>query len=488
MAIDVSVDGGGPTISPHIYGHFIEHLGGVIYDGIWVGPRSRIPNVGGIRKAFIDDMKRIGAPNLRWPGGCFADGYHWRDGIGGKRAKTYNYWQTQMPEGTDATEPNQFGTHEFMQLCKLVGAEPYLAANVGSSMPQEFYDWVSYCNAPAGTLSLADERAANGDQIPFNVRFWGVGNESWGCGGRMTPAEYAALYRKFTAQVPGYKQPFLIACGPRGHSADMDIGWTTGFFEAMAGTRAAVPDGFAVHYYTDFRPTSVKGESSTEKEWSDVLASGIRVESVIEKHWAAIHKFDPQHRTKLVIDEWGTWYSQGQKVAPSYILSQVMTLRDAVHAAMTFDIYNRHADKIAMTNIAQTINCLHSLFAAREDKYVRTPVFYVFEMYRKHMGARLVALKVAASGISGSASVRDKSALITLTNATTAESMPAKIRLNGVKEARATVLTHESIQATNTFEQPEEVKPVKINVSTQNDGLTLTIPPRAVVAIEAVLS
>src|SRR6478752_8321682 len=205
--IELTLGEAGAVISPHIYGHFIEHLGGVIYDGVWVGRDSSIPNVDGIRKQFVDDMKRIGAPNLRWPGGCFADGYHWRDGIGksSARPRRYNFWQSRMPAGLNATESNQFGIHEFMHLCRLVGAEPYVAANVGSGTPSEFHDWVSYCNAPTGTLSLAEERAANGDPQPFEIKYWGVGNESWGCGGTMRPGEYAAKYREFVTQFPVYK-------------------------------------------------------------------------------------------------------------------------------------------------------------------------------------------------------------------------------------------------------------------------------------------
>src|SRR4030095_2433969 len=185
VEIEIAPDKPGPVINPHLYGHFIEHLGGVIYDGVWVGRDSRIPNYDGIRKQFVDDMKRIGAPNLRWPGGCFADGYHWRDGVGpaAKRPRTYNFWEFQMPPGKHATETNQFGVHEFMRLCRLIGAEPYLSANVGSGAPREFNDWISYCNAPGGTESLADERAANGDKEPIRVKYWGVGNESSGCGG-----------------------------------------------------------------------------------------------------------------------------------------------------------------------------------------------------------------------------------------------------------------------------------------------------------------
>jgi len=257
--IDLAVDRPGAVITPAIYGHFIEHLGGVIYDGLWVGRESKIPNVDGLRRQFVDDMKRLGAPALRWPGGCFADGYHWRDGIGpaASRPRTYNFWESRMPPGMHATETNQFGVHEFMHLCRLVGAEPYLAANVGSGTPREFHDWVSYCNAPSGTERLAAERAANGDAAPFGVKYWGVGNESWGCGGDMKPGEYAEQYRRFVTQFPAYVEPFLIATGPRGHSRDMDLGWTTGFFEAMQGSRSPL-HGFSPHFYTDFRSNPMR--------------------------------------------------------------------------------------------------------------------------------------------------------------------------------------------------------------------------------------
>ena len=247
-SVEIDPSAEGPTISPHVQGQFIEHLGGVIYDGVWVGPTSKIPNINGLRKQFVDDMKRINVPNFRWPGGCFADGYHWRDGTGAsaKRPHTYNYWQYAMPKGADATESNRFGIHEFIELCRLTGAEPYLAANMGSGSPQEFHDWVSYCNAPQGTVSLATERAANGDPTPFNVRWWGVGNESWGCGGDMTPTEYATLYRRFATQFPAYSpKPFLVAVGPRGHSKDLDLTWTTGFLEAMQGHKTPI-DGLSM--------------------------------------------------------------------------------------------------------------------------------------------------------------------------------------------------------------------------------------------------
>ena len=420
--IEITPQEHGPEISRHIYGHFIEHLGGVIYDGIWVGRNSRIANIGGIRKQFVDDMKRIGAPNYRWPGGCFADGYHWRDGIGttAKRPRTYNYWQASMPPGLDHTETNEFGIHEFMQLCRLTGAEPYVAANMGSGSPQEFHDWVSYCNAPAGTLSLASERAANGNKEPFGVRWWGVGNESWGCGGDMTPSDYATLYRRFVTQYPAYSpKPYLVAVGPRGHSKDLDLGWTLGFFDAMRGHRSPV-DGLSVHYYTDFRNRPENVATFDARGWYDVLREALRTESVIEKHWATMGEYDTKHHTKLIVDEWGVWYKPGEETTPSHLLSQPLTLRDAVHTAITFDVFNRHADKVAMANVAQTINCLHSLFLAHGDRYTRTPVYSVFEMYRGHMGSRAAAMRIRCDevkvpsrqapetvpGLSGSASFK----------------------------------------------------------------------------------
>lgn len=490
----------GALISPHIYGHFIEHLGGVIYDGVWVGRDSKIPNVDGVRKQFVDDMKRIGAPNLRWPGGCFADGYHWRDGIGKSRARprTYNFWQSRMPAGLDATESNQFGIHEFMHLCRLVGAEPYVAANVGSGTPKEFHDWVSYCNAPAGTVSLADERATNGDKDPFGIRYWGVGNESWGCGGTMRPGEYAAKYREFVTQFPVYKDPFLVATGPRGHSADGDIGWTTGFFEGMRG--ATPPPGFSLHFYTDLRPTPLKAGSFDAREWYEVLLRGVRLNKVIEDHWNEMGKFDAAHRTKLIVDEWGVWYAPGSEITPAYILSENITLRDAIHTGLTFDIFNRHADKIAMANVAQTINCIHSLFLAQGDKFVRTPVYHVFDMYRSHMGARLVPVRhrvpdlnvwalagqASLPGLSTSASVRDGRLTLTMTNPSLDADLLLRIRLGGAHatEAQARILTHQNMQATNTFADLDEVKPAVHSIKVASDALELRLPKQSVVAVE----
>jgi alpha-N-arabinofuranosidase len=406
-----------------------------------------------------------------------------------------------MPKGAHATETNQFGVHEFMRLCRLTGAEPYLAANVGSGSPEEFHDWVSYCNAPAGTETLADERAANGDAQPFRVKYWGVGNESWGCGGDMKPGEYAIAYRKFVTQVPVYVTPFLIATGPRGHSRDMDIGWTVGFFEAMQGGHRSPVHGFSPHFYTDFRDNPMRVADFTAPDWYAVLLEGLRTETVIQSHWEAMGKYDPEHRTRLVIDEWGVWYQPGEEITPAYILSQPVTLRDALHTAITFDIFNRHADKIEMANVAQTINCIHSLFLAVEDKYTRTPPYYVFEMYRPHMGARQVPMRVRADDLTvqvkqgtaripamtGSASVRERGVTITMTNPSLDAPLAARIRVAGggrPVEARGAVLTHSDMRARNTFEHPDEVRPATLAVHVTGDTAAVVLPKHSVAAVE----
>lgn len=497
----------GAVISPQLYGHFIEHLGGVIYDGIWVGRDSKIPNVDGIRRQFVDDMKAIGAPNLRWPGGCFADGYHWRDGIGptAKRRKTYNYWQRGTPEEVKGFETNQFGTHEFMRLCRLTGAEPYLAGNVGSGTVQEFHEWVDYCNAAPNTLTLADERAANGDQAPFNVKYWGVGNESWGCGGDMSPQEYAQQYRQFVTQFPNHLRPFLVATGPRGHSNDHDVGWTKGFFEAMQGGRKSRVDGFSLHFYTDFRQTRFKAATFTPQQWYSVLLKGATIEQAILQNWEVLAQFDPQHQTKFIVDEWGNWYPPGEEIAPGFTISQPITLRDALHTAVTFDIFNRHADKIAMANVAQTINCLHSLFLAHEDKFVRTPVYHVFQLYRPHMGAKLVPIQIGGGDLTvaaeegpaklarlhGSASLNAARVLtVTLSNPSLDSAVTAQLHLEGAQatEATAQVLTHEDRQVANTFAQPNQIALAPLLVAMDGANVRLKLPPQSVVAVSLPLA
>jgi alpha-N-arabinofuranosidase len=318
----------------------------------------------------------------------------------------------------------------------------------------------------------------------------------------MTGGEYATEYRKYISQFPVYLQPFFVATGPRGHSTDGDVGWTEGFFGGLQNVRGlgVRVDGFALHYYTDFRRTPEDGAKFDMKGWYDVLHKGVHIENVINDHWGIMGKYDPQHRTRFVIDEWGNWYRGGTELGPAYILSQTITLRDALHAAMTFDIFNRHAEKIEMANVAQTINCLHSLFAAVGDKYTRTPAYYTFEMYRPHMGGLSVPAKInipevtvpllegsaRLPGLSGSVSVRDRTLTVTLTNPSLQESVVTRIRLSGgarLREVHATVLTHQDMHATNTFEKPNEVGLAALGAQVSGNIATITIPKQAVVAV-----
>jgi alpha-L-arabinofuranosidase len=503
-------------IAPEIYSHFIEHLGGVIYDGVWVGEGSKIANVNGIRKAFIDAMKAVQAPVLRWPGGCFADSYDWRDGIGpgSKRPQRTGFWSQE--------DTNKFGTHEFMQTCKAIGCEPYLAANVRSLPPKDFYQWVEYCNAPAGTgNALADLRAASGDTEPYNVQYWGVGNESWGCGGDQTPEEYAGEYRRFTAYLPKYpggKPLHLVVCGPNGD----DVHWTTELGKALHGNH---PWGLSTHYYTSGdAKVFAAGDALkfTDDEHYDLLARGAHMEQIITHHWGALAETDPTHRTKLVIDEWGAWYGKGTRLSDHYNLSQQSTMRDALLSGITFDIFQNHADKMAMANVAQSINCIHSLMLAEEDKFTVTPVFHVFQMYLGHRGATAVRAEFLApaivnklatvspvggnspvgsiapdqrlAGLSGSASVSAtdaKKMTLTVVNPHLDRPMVAEIAIAGASIASlsGTVLAETDVHAHNDFAHPDAVKPRAASVGTPAGGRVVhTFPAASVTTLQIVLA
>ncbi len=499
--IEVLLDEPIGTIAPELYGHFTEHIGGVIYDGIWVGEGSSIPNVGGIRLALVEQMRRLNPPVVRWPGGCFADSYNWRDGIGprAQRPRRTNFWINDAflqsaPDGPAKYEPNQFGTHEFMHFCKLIGAQPYLAANLRSNTARDFDEWVEYCNAPAGKTTLAEQRAANGDPDPFRVRFWGVGNESWGCGGNFTPEEYAAEFRRFTAWVPNYGLPLsFIGSGPNGG----DLDWTRGFFTRLTARDRGLVNllyGWALHYYCG---TAGRGDAIqfTVDDWYELLGKAVKMEKLITDQWAAMGEVDTRHHVKLVVDEWGAWHRAGTEVAPTYLFGQTSTMRDALIAGLTLDIFNRHADKVAMANVAQLINNLHSLFLAREDQFCVTPNFHVFDMYQAHYHGRSlrtvfnVAQAEAAPGkgaalpvLAGSASLHDRQLVLTVVNTHAAEAREAEIRLRGavMQSASGRVLAAEDIHAHNSFAHPDAVQPRDIAVRATGPFLTHTFPPASV--------
>ena len=438
------------VISPYIYGHFTEHIGGVIYDGIWVDPR--IPNIEGVRMELVKYLKRIKPSVIRWPGGCFADRYHWQDGIGEIRPRRYGRWN-------DVTEPNYFGTYEFIKFCRLVDAEPYIAGNVGTGSPEEFQQWIEYCNAPPGTTTLSDMREKNGSQKPFGVRFWGVGNEAWGCGGNFTPESYADHYRLFTTWMPGYGiRLYTIACGPNGDDRD----WTTRFFRQYS--HSTTMDGWSFHYYCGSAGGAI---DFSEAQWYELINKANLMEKIILSQWDILSEFDPQHKIKLIVDEWGAWHSSGTEINPRHTFEQVSTMRDAVIAALTLDTFNRHADKVFMANIAQMVNNLHSLFLADEEKFVATPNFYVYEMYTPHHGAQSIKVEFDCEVdhglpvLTGSASINGKLITLTVVNIHTGENVEAEITIDGgaIKEARRTILSHEDIHAHNTFDDPYEVIP-----------------------------
>src|SRR5215510_3732071 len=407
--IEILVDEPIGKISPDLYGHFTEHLGGVVYDGIWVGEDSKIPNIGGIRAALVEHMRRIKPPVVRWPGGCFADSYNWRDGVGprAQRPVRTNFWADDrateryrtVTGGPQKYEPNHFGTNDFIRFCRLTGAKPYLAANLRSLSATDFYEWIEYCNSPPGSTALAKLRASGGDAEPFGVRFWGVGNESWGCGGNFTPDEYAVEFRRFTAWVPRYGVDLaFIGSGPNGG----DIEWTRRFFSKLIEKGIGQLNrlyGWALHYYCGTTGRGIATEY-TVPEWYELLGKADRMESLITRTWAVMGGTDLERRVKLVVDEWGAWHRQSDDVPASFLFGYPGTLRDGLVAALTLDTFNRHADKVVMANVAQLINTIHSLFLASEDKFIVTPTFHVFEMYAAHHGGTSVRTQFSAPTIS----------------------------------------------------------------------------------------
>ena len=514
--IEVLLDEPVGRIAPEIYGHFAEHLGGVVYDGIWVGENSKIPNVGGIRKALVEALQKIKASVIRWPGGCFADSYNWRDGIGARnqRPRRPNFWVDAAewpkgaPDGPWKYDPNQFGTDEFLRFCQLSGAQPYLAANLRSLTPRDFYEWVDYCNSPAGTTTLAEQRA---QREPYNVRFWGIGNESWGCGGNFNPEEYVVEYRRFAEWVPRYGLNLAyVGSGPNGG----DLSWTRRFFEKMAAKGGfGRMWGWALHHYswnvTGGRTTNWsegKGDAVNFPidEWFELLSEANRVEQLITDNWAIMGEFDRQHRVKLVVDEWGAWFKPGTEVHPSHLLGQQATMRDAVLAGLSLDIFHRHADKVGMANIAQLINCLQALFIAHEDKFITTPTYHVFDMYSAHQGAQSLRTEVMSSrlnynrngkpatmnGLNGSASLRDKTVTLTVTNPDIQNAQETEIALRGatIKDVQVITLTHKDIHAHNSFENPRAIEPQPGKAAISGGTVRCSFAPASVTRLQITLA
>jgi alpha-N-arabinofuranosidase len=475
------------TISRHIYGHFAEHLGRCIYDGIWVGPASPIPNINGFRKDVVEALKALKIPNLRWPGGCFADDYHWRDGIGprSKRPRTVNiHWGNYV-------EDNSFGTHEFMDLCELLGADAYVAFNVGSANPAEMRAWIEYMTFE-GHSTLADERRANGRDKPWKLPFVGIGNENWGCGGNMTPEYYTNLHNQFHAYAREFSgNKFIrVACGPNSE----DYRWAE---VLMANARHL--QGMSWHYYTIHPNWTHKGSAldDAESAWHNYFASALVLDRILTRGSAILDGRDPENHVGIYFDEWGTWHRTEPGDTALY---QQNTIRDALVASISLDLFNRHARRVRMANIAQTVNVLQSMILTEvggANRMVLTPTYHVFEMYKRHMDAAHIPLDLTADNyivegkvlpsLSASAS-RSVSGEVTVTlsnlHAHEAQDVSINTGTSASKLVDARVLAGASLNDHNSFDKPDQLKPKPLaGVSVAGGTVKLSLPPRSVAVV-----
>ncbi len=483
-------------INPELQGHFSEHLGRCIYEGLYVGEGSDIPNVNGMRTDVVEALKEMKIPVLRWPGGCFADEYHWKDGIGdkAKRKKMINtHWG-------GVVEDNSFGTHEFMELCRQLGCKPYVNGNVGSGTVQEMSEWVEYMTFD-GVSPMADLRKANGDEKAWVVDYFGVGNENWGCGGNMLPEYYANEYRRYQTYVRNYNPDhkiFKVACGPNGD----DYEWTDTVMKKCfenCGPNHGFMDGLSLHYYTVPGEWEHKGAATkfTEKEYYETLKKTLYMNELIERHLAIMDKYDKNHDVALIVDEWGTWFDVEPGTNPGFLYQQ-NTMRDAMVAALNLNIFNKHCDRVKMANIAQLVNVLQSVILTEGDKMVKTPTYQVFKMFSHHQDADLVESYVETSevgveeenqipNLSESVSIgKDGKLHITIANT----ALNVDYDINGImidttpKNVKAEII-HGPMDAYNDFDNAEAVTIKEFNcIKIDNNDIVFTIPACSIVHIE----
>ncbi|WP_411349322.1 alpha-N-arabinofuranosidase [Paenibacillus sp. WLX2291] len=476
-------------ISRHIHGQFAEHLGRCIYEGLWVGQDSPIPNTDGIRNDVLEALQNLHIPVLRWPGGCFADEYHWKDGVGPleERARMVNsHWG-------GVEENNHFGTHEFLRLCELLDTEPYISGNVGSGTVHEMQQWVEYMTQD-GTSPMADWRRRNGRDEPWKITYFGVGNENWGCGGNMRPEYYADLYRHYSTYVRNYgdNQIYKIACGP---NVD-DYKWT----EVLMREAAQHMNGLSLHYYTlpsgEFFP--VKGPSTgfNETEWFRTLKNTLFMEELIIKHSKIMDKYDPDKKVGLIIDEWGIWTDVEPGTNPGFLYQQ-NTIRDALIAGVNLHLFYKYADRIKMANIAQMVNVLQSMVLTEGDRMLLTPTYYVFNLYQVHQDSERLDLQFDSPSYEfGAQSIPKISAAasrdahghihITVCNLSHNESEAFQCQLDGAGSYTATaqVIAGDALDAHNTFDQPDRVAPQSLEVTLSAEGvLSFELPAASVAAI-----
>ncbi|PPK85872.1 alpha-N-arabinofuranosidase [Neolewinella xylanilytica] len=480
-------------ISRHIYGHFAEHLGRNIYDGFFVGEENRtIPNTAGVRNDIIEALKALSIPNLRWPGGCFADTYHWMDGIGPKedRPTIVNQWWGGV------TEDNSFGTHDFLNLCEVLGTEPYLSANVGSGTVQEVADWIQYTNH-GGESPMAKLRRENGREEPWNVKYWGVGNEAWGCGGNMTAEFYADVYRRYATFMQDWNQEDSVGIVKIASGASSnDYNWTR---VLMQDLKLNMVDALALHHYsvTDWEDKGPSVEFD-ENQYFETMEVALAMDTLIENHTAIMDEYDPEKRIALYVDEWGGWYNVEPGTNPGFLYQQ-NTIRDAMIAGATLNIFNNHAERVKMANLAQAVNVLQAVILTEGEQMILTPTYHVMKMYVPHHDATLLPssfeteLTYSYEGkslpaLSASASRSDDGTVtISLVNIDASETHTVDIQLNGTTTGavNAQLLTSDQLQDYNDFDAPDRIVPVAFTDFTVANGtVSVKLPPYSVVVLE----
>lgn len=480
-------------INRHIYGHFAEHLGRCIYDGLWVGEDSTIPNVRGMRSDIVEALRKINAPNLRWPGGCFADIYHWRDGIGPResRPKTINFWG-------NAEETNVFGTHEFMDLCEQIGCDPYFGGNVGSGSVQEMRDWIEYLTSNYDS-ALSNLRRQNGREQAWAMPFWGIGNENWGCGGHMTPEYYADLYCQYHTHMKNYGDSPMMKIASGYGGSDTDAHGLGIFMDKVMNRRHPVrTDGISIHYYV-YLPNNPHHSATQygEEEWFTVVKMAHHIGHVIEENAKVMDRYDPEKRMWLIVDEWGAWYPVESGTNPAFLYQQ-NAVRDAVVAALTLHLFQDHCDRVQMANIAQTVNVIQALFLTEGERMILTPTYHVFDMFKGHQDADALAMELQIDTFSmgdGALPVVSASAsrgasgeiLLTLCNLhpTQVQTISCDVGGTAVSNISGLILAGDTLTAHNTFDEPNRVQPVDFRGVTLEDAhhLKIELPAASVVAL-----
>lgn len=491
--VTIHVDQPQGTINRNIYGHFSEHLGRCIYEGFWVGKDSNIPNTDGIRNDVVEALKHLKIPVLRWPGGCFADEYHWKDGIGpseNRKRMINTHWG-------GVVENNHFGTHEFLRLCEMLECEPYISGNVGSGTVQEMSEWVEYMTFD-GVSPMAELRRENGQEKAWKVKYFGVGNENWGCGGNMRPEYYADLYRQFQTYVRNYGENRIhkIACGP---NVD-DYHW----MDAVMSSAHRHMDAISLHYYTIPSESWAEKGAATgfeESEWFSTIKKALWMDELITKHSTIMDRHDPEKRVGLIVDEWGTWFDVEPGTNPGFLYQQ-NTIRDALVAGLTLHIFHEHCDRVEMANIAQVVNVLQSVILTEGEKMILTPTYHVFDMYKVHQDAELLYSHTVTSDyemdgnripqVTVSAS-RDKNGVIhiSMCNLSHQDEADLKIDLRGLTDSQVkitgTELKASTMDAHNTFDHPENVAPTEFTAfDLMETAIQVKLAPMSVTVLELI--